>query len=408
MDEQQISESAFDWLCRESARLENTGARLVQLGSTRWLRLDNYVGVIETPCNTRIEILPKTTDGDESVFAARKLLCKMLARCLDLPDRTLSNASITAFDAPITEWVIAEFLRSLQSLIKRGVRFDYHNVQEEQRFLRGRLEISRQLRQPPSRQHVFQIEHDVFDADRPENRLLRSALDRVCRTTRESSNWRLSRELASIFSGVPSSSNVSGDFRRWHDDRLLAHYKAVRPWTALILSEQTPLTTLGKWHGTSLLFPMEKIFERYVESCLRRELPSDVSIRTQPRQHHLAQHRDESWFALVPDFHLSRGNEVWILDTKWKRLAQSKMNALEKYDLSQGDFYQLFAYGQKYQSGIGDLFLVYPKTESFNICLQRFQFTDESTLWVVPFDLDTGRLCEDGWDGERTAPWHQV
>lgn len=408
MDEQQISISAFDWLCAESARLRGNGANLVQIDGMRWLRLDNYVGVIETPCNTRIEVLPKTIEGEWSIEGARKLLRRMLASCLNLPPRKSSDASIHAFDGPLTEWVIAEFLEGLRFLVKRGVRFQYRSVQEEQSFLRGRLEMAKQLRQPLSRQHVFQVEHDIFDADRPENRLLRSALDRVCKTTRDPANWRLSRELSVMFSDVPASSDIANDFSQWRSDRLLAHYKAVRPLTSLILSAQTPLATLGIWRGPSLLFPMERIFERYVESCLRRELPRDVELKTQLRRQHLAQHQDEPWFELMPDFHLSRGNDVWILDTKWKRLAQSKMNAREKYDLSQGDFYQLFAYGQKYQGGVGDLFLVYPKTEAFNTCLKRFQFTDDSTLWVVPFDLETGRLCEDGWDGERLPPWREA
>jgi len=43
-------------------RLRKAGAGLVQLEGRRWLRLDNYVGVIEAPDGTRIEILPKTFD----------------------------------------------------------------------------------------------------------------------------------------------------------------------------------------------------------------------------------------------------------------------------------------------------------------------------------------------------------
>ena len=56
LDERQVTASAFDWLCRESARLQKSGASLVQLDDRQCLRLDNYVGVIETPCGTRIEI----------------------------------------------------------------------------------------------------------------------------------------------------------------------------------------------------------------------------------------------------------------------------------------------------------------------------------------------------------------
>ena len=40
---------------------------LVSFDRPRSLRVLNYVGVIETPCGTRLEILPKTTEDAETV-----------------------------------------------------------------------------------------------------------------------------------------------------------------------------------------------------------------------------------------------------------------------------------------------------------------------------------------------------
>ena len=133
LDQAQIPESAFEWLCKESARLRQSGASLVQMDDRRWLRLDNYVGVVETPCGTRIEILPKCVDGPGEVERARRLLRKMLARCLNLPTRETGPTNIQTFSAPLTEWVMGQFLAELDHLIKRGVRFDYRAVREQQR-----------------------------------------------------------------------------------------------------------------------------------------------------------------------------------------------------------------------------------------------------------------------------------
>ena len=143
LDQHTVSTTAFDWLCGESGRLRKSGAALVQVEGRRWLRLDNYVGVIETPCGTQLEILPKHVDGVDEVASARRLLRKMLSRCLNLTARESGPASIQVFDAPLTEWVMRQFLDALDQLIKRGVRFDYHIVQEQQRFLRGRLRAIR-------------------------------------------------------------------------------------------------------------------------------------------------------------------------------------------------------------------------------------------------------------------------
>jgi 5-methylcytosine-specific restriction enzyme subunit McrC len=394
LDEVQVTVSAFDWLCRESARLQRSGASLVQLDDRRCLRLDNYVGVIETPCGTRIEILPKSVDDADDASASRRILRRMLERCLDLPARETAPTNIQTFEAPLTEWVMRQFLQALQLLVKRGVRFEYHAVREEQRFLRGRLEIARQLRQPPGRAHLFQIEHDIFDADRPENRLLRTALDRVCRLTRDAGNWRLSHELATYLAPVPLSTNVAADFLRWRKDRLLAHYRPVRPWCELILGDVLPVSLVGSWNGCSLLLPMEKLFERYVEACLRRQLPEGGTLTASARRHHLVRHEGESWFALVPDFLLTAGDRTVVLDTKWKRLDQTLGgDASAKYGLSQSDIYQMYAYGQRYLSGVGDVALVYPRTSTFHSPLGAFAFSDSLRLWVMPFDLNTGMLC---------------
>jgi 5-methylcytosine-specific restriction enzyme subunit McrC len=389
-----VPESAFDWLCRESTRLQKSGAALVQVENRRWLRLDNYVGVIETPCGTRIEILPKTVaDGDDR-DSARTLLRKMLASCLNLRPRETSPTDIQTFRAPLTEWVMRQFLHSLDAVVKRGLRFEYHTVREEQRFLRGKLDVPRQLRQPPGRGHLFQIEHDVFDADRPENRLLCSALDRVCRLTRDPGNWRLAHELATLLVEVPRCINVATDFLRWGEDRLLAHYRPARPWCALILGEQTPLSILGEWHGSSLLFPMEKVFERYVEACLRKTLPADAVLKSQASSQYLCGHQGQSWFQLRPDFVIDQGSETWVMDTKWKLLDQAMSGPKEKYRLSQSDFYQLFAYGHHYLPAVGNLLLVYPMTGRFQKPLPVFTYSPQLQLWVVPFDLQNDRLVE--------------
>lgn len=385
----QVSQTAFDWLLAESARLRgaDSGARLVELESRRELRLDNYVGVLESPCGTRIEILPKALEHGEGTEAGRSLLQKMLARCLDLTTRQSSPTALRTFDAPLTEWVARQFLQGVDHLVRRGLRFDYHPVQEELRYLRGRLLVARQVRQPAGRAHFFQVEHDVFDADRAENRLIRSALEVVRKHTREPRNWRLAHELAHHLHEIPASSNVAEDFQRWRDDRLMAHYAPVRGWCSLILHEQMPLTVVGTRNGQSLLFPMEKVYEQYVGMGLRQWLPAGAKLTLQAASHFLAKHRDQNWFQLRPDFLIDHDGRRVVADAKWKLLDGGRDTSEQKYGLSQADFYQLHAYGQKYLGGTGTMYLFYPRTTRFNAPLRPFHFNEQLQLLVVPFDL---------------------
>ncbi|MEO6078767.1 MAG: McrC family protein [Steroidobacteraceae bacterium] len=393
MNVARIPTSAFDWLVAESARLRggDKGARLVELESRRELRLDNYVGVLESPCGTRIEILPKPLESTDDTMAGRSLLQKMLSRCLNVTPRQSSPTALHTFDAPLTEWVASQFLRGVDHLVKRGLRFDYHPVQEELRFLRGRLLIVRQIRQPPGRAHQFQVEHDVFDADRAENRLIRSALDVVRKHTKAPKNWRLAYELTHHLHEIPPSRDVVEDFCQWRDDRLMAHYFPVRPWCSLILHEQMPLTSVGPQTGQSLLFPMEKVYEQYVGLGLLQWLPAGSGLITQASGRWLTQHRERDWFQLRPDFLIEYNGQRVVADAKWKILDTTKDSRNDKYDLSEADFYQLFAYGQKCLGGAGTMYLFFPKTSRFTVPLPPFHFNEHLQLHVVPFDLDTGR-----------------
>lgn len=128
------------------------------------------------------------------------------------------------------------------------------------------------MRQPPSQRHIFPIEHDVYEVNRAENRLIRTALEIVCKT-KDGANWRLAQELRLMTGEIPKSQNIQHDFRQWQSGRLLALYEQIRPWTELILGEYMPVSTHGIARGMSLLFPMERLFEVYVGRKIQRLLP---------------------------------------------------------------------------------------------------------------------------------------
>jgi len=388
LDEATIPATTFDWLCHETQRYRAGDASLVQVDDRRWLRLDNYVGVIEAPDGTRIEILPKHTNELADTITARKILYRMLHECLRLPTKDAGLTSLQTFKTPVSEWIIQRFLVELDALVRKGLRFDYRLVEEELRFLRGRLLVSRQIRQPVGRQHLFQVEHQVFDVNRVENRLIRTALDKVAEMTRDAENWRLAHKLGHQLSGIEHSTDVAGDFRRWSSDRLMQHYSIIRTWCELILGDRSPLSTLGGWRGRSLLFPMEKVFERFVESSLRKRLPRGARVRTQAASEWLCYTSTRRVFQLRPDFVIEYNDSTWVVDAKWKLLDSTNVD--DKYGLAQNDFYQLFAYGHRYLGGRGRMALIYPRTTRFSRPLETFHFDDGLSLDVISLDLETG------------------
>lgn len=387
LDRAQISATAFDWVCKLSQSFSAAGASLAVIEGRTWLRLDKYVGVIETPCGTRIEILPKHHEYSDSTSDGRNLLRRMISASLNLPTREAGLADLELFDAPLTEWIMGRFLASLDRLVKTGIRFDYLRVEAEHRYLRGQLNTARQMRQPPGRQHFFHIRCDIFNPDNAENRLLKLGLEKVSRLTRNAANGKLASELRSLMSEIDSSKDVMGDFKQWRSQRLMAHYLPVKPWCELILGEKMPLSVSGCWHGISLLFPMDKLFEKYVAAWLRSSIPSSVKLRSPATSEYLTVHKNKRMFNLQPDLLLESADKKWVLDVKWKKLDSS--NRDNNYGLSQQDFYQLYAYGKKYLEGqsSSELILIYPATTAFETSLPLFDFGGGMKLWVLPFDL---------------------
>lgn len=103
LDRATVIKSVFDYLCRLAGQFRVSGAQLLKLEGNQWLRLDNFVGILDTPCGTTLEILLKHHDTESSEDASRALLARMIQAALDLPVRQVGSTDITLFRAPLSE-----------------------------------------------------------------------------------------------------------------------------------------------------------------------------------------------------------------------------------------------------------------------------------------------------------------
>ena len=290
---------------------------------------------------------------------------------------------------------IAEFLRSVEHVVKRGLRHDYTSLQGNVPALRGKLLIGPHLSQNTVRVDRFFTERHEFSADRPENRLLHTALRRVLVRSAVAPSQRLARELGFAFAEVPLSRSPGLDFQRVRPDRAMSHYRDALAWARLILAGLSPLTGSGPHHAPSLLFPMEALFEAFVARHLPRQVARPLTVKAQSAGRHLVSHNGKDWFRLKPDLLVREGDENrMVIDTKWKLLDRRQSGGSDKYGLSQGDFYQLQAYGLNYLDHGTHLALVYPRTDEFDRPLPVFRFRnpDGLRLWVLPFCLQSRKL----------------
>jgi 5-methylcytosine-specific restriction enzyme subunit McrC len=369
---------------------------MTQRRGRRVVQVTSFVGVVRAPSGYQIEVLPKVGRAiGGGAKEARQLLIEMLCCLQRFRHIQTDSAKLAAARMPLLEIFIAEFLRAVGRVVKRGLRSDYFSRQGNLFALRGRLLVAPHLRRNLFRADRFFTEHDEFSTNRPENRLLHSALRRTLLLATSQENQKLAHELSFVFADVPVSKQPRLDFQRVRLDRGMGYYEEALAWTRLILDEESPLTGTGDHKAPSLLFPMEAVFEAFVAKNLARQLVCPHRLKTQACSHYLVRHQNQSWFRLKPDLLVrDKDRDLLVLDTKWKLLDRLLDNRSAKYGLSQSDFYQLQAYGQSYLDGKGDVVLIYPKTDAFDQPLPVFEFlkSEGLRLWILPFCLKSRLL----------------
>lgn len=419
----EVRDKLFSWLVRELAPSvsEDEGATWLKVGYDRdeeFVRFKNYVGVVATPFGVHIEILPKIlkerkkadTQGD-NVNEGRKLLLDML---LCLHDKAfhhvdVGKAHLLTPSMPLLEVFIGEFLHTTLSLVKRGLRSAYTLCEDNLPLLRGKLLFSEHIRRNICTKDKFYTQFDEFSPNRPENRLLHAALLK-CRKWNLTSHYAsLLRQLCDCFDSIPVSTDFALDFQRVHLERDMQNYAVPLDWARLILEDKSPVVSYGDTNLPAFLYRMDTLFETFVARKIADALASDYTLTVHASEFHLARYpknnpdisNDNEYkklFLLMPDMLVSnkKGKKVLIIDAKWKT-ASSVAKACK---ISQQDVYQMFAYGQTYLKGQGEIILVYPQSEDFYAPSPAFEYANAGTtegygnlkLWAVPFVM---RPCGD-------------
>lgn len=393
---QYISDAAFDYLekCCLCDETESRFLKMKIVHGMKVLQVQNYAGVVLCPDGTQIEVLPKVAkpnEADNSEELARLSLLMMLRSLKKFRHIETEVANIKKQKMPLMEIFIAQFLASVNYLVKKGIKSDYVREQSNGAYLKGKLLHSQQLKHNFINQHKFFVEYDEYLKDRPANRVIHSALSVIADNTKVNRSKKLVQELLFVFNEIPLSKNHKNDFSSIKLGRGMQHYDAPISWARLILEGYSPQSMLGNHNAYSLLFPMEAVFESFVAKYLKKHLRSPLKLSSQVQSKSLVTYGDKSYFRLKPDLYITELNNAHtVLDTKWKLIDQTKSAGKDKLGLSQSDFYQMLGYGYKYLDGQGTLVLIYPKSATFDKPFEHsFNYDDENNLklWVVPFDI---------------------
>lgn len=357
---------------------ETEGLELMSHSSRRGIgeviTAKNYVGVIAMQDGTTIEILPKIANS-ATIEDGKKLLFAMLRTVKDLPFKTFNMANLDARRIRIFEVFISMFISEVKRLVQKGLKSDYVRYQDNERFLKGKLLFQDHLKHNLVHKERFFVAYHQYDSNRPENRIIKTALQYLLRFSDSAKNKKDIRILLNIFDKVQVSANTHADFKSCSNGRDMLAYEQVLWWCEVFLRGNSFTNAKGNKRATALLFPMERLFESYVAEHLGKAISyARYDVRTQEHKHCLF----HETFVLRPDIVVEhkQENEVIILDTKWKLLDPDMTNR----GISQGDMYQMYAYGKKYKSE--KVVLLYPFNEKVADLKQSINFSSSENDMV--------------------------
>jgi 5-methylcytosine-specific restriction enzyme subunit McrC len=336
--------------------------------SDGYARTTQWVGVVQVP-GVQIEILPKidalsdlmgARDPEKARYQARRNLLYMLSMSGDVPVRNRDVARLALRQAPLSETLTAIFAERLRQELLLGPERAYQEHEANLRCFKGKLSMSRQALHNAAHRERFYCRYDEFSDDTLMNRIFRASCHLLLDVTRTPATQDVLRHCLLLLDGIADIEVQDADFARLSMNRQSERFEDVLRFCRLLFSGRTPTIEAGGTRTFSLLFDMNKVFERFVVAFLRKlvapRLPGvDVFPHAAHHKRHLMESEGAGVLRLEPDMLVESSGKRLIIDTKWKLLAPNKRG---RGGVGDADLYQLYAYTRRY--GCKRSVLLYP------------------------------------------------
>jgi len=396
------------------------------------IRYSDYVGVrhyvgFAAVGNVFVQVLPKvfkpnpekankpqinnTTDGNDnkdgtwdSIMAFIRML--NLAYGLKIRDHDLAYLQGRKLRPNLYEIFIYLFAKSLWNEIQRGYHREYVELHSEEKFLRGKLLLSKQIRKLPHQLNTFSVEVHELIEDNLLNRIFYASIRIALGKTAWQTNKKLLEELMLVFDGVTPIRLTREHFERVHFTRLNERFK--HPFELAKLLFMPPKGEGRDREVSGFFVDMNELFERFIAKIIRRNLPEDYDLLYQEEYPFLKLRRytreREKCSKLTkclpqkPDYVIiRRETPVLVLDAKYREFKENMPSS----DMAR----QLYVYSKilehdskekrknKIEPKIPAV-LIFPSSDTYNKELKNkkyleFEFFDETKLYVVAYDVET-------------------
>lgn len=398
-----IGDTAWEALRKLDRASAGSGSRgAFDWSAAKYAKARSLVGVLHVP-GLVVEILPKIDDltdaGSEEPTSAQRVLLTMLRRAGWLDLTAADQAPLGHERAPLLDAFIWSFARDLTAQLARGRDRAYVPIEENARYLRGRLVEPEHTRRNGLLRTHFYVARDELVEDTPIHRVLKGALRLLLPGVRSTRVRSTLIRLLEEFDNVGDARLDELRRTRIVFDRRNCRFESLIAFAKRVLGEESATLHAGEGTSYALLVPMEQLFEAFVAQLLRRRAHELDIDRDAVRPQAVGDQRFFLRHADTGSRTLSTKPDVWIrphgefpgavLDTKWKLLDP---DGGRRQGVRVGDVYQMAAYGQVYD--VPALTLLHPRTP--DVADAVWELPSRQRLYVVgiPLHEDPRRLEE--------------
>ena len=176
----------------------------------------------------------------------------MLRSMKDFPSKVFNDASLKVDKMNLYELFINMYLQEVRQLVKRGIKSDYVEQEDNLRYYKGKLQVGKHLRANLAHKERFYVAYEEFNPNRAENRLVKTTLEKLQKLTTSAENSKEIRQLLTAFEMVEVSTNYEKDFSKVSINRNTKDYGLLMQWSKVFLMNKSLLP-----------FPVQLFRERY-------------------------------------------------------------------------------------------------------------------------------------------------
>lgn len=310
---------------------------------SKGIKFNQYVGVIQVN-GLILEIHPKADKNDDD-SRWKGVLISMLKACGKLKVKSTGDALVKKQHLNLLELYFELYLNEVNHIVRLGLIKQYRKETKNISALKGKLEFAGNIRQNIVRKDRFYTTHQVYDQDHKLHQVLWKALDIVEQFSRGTRINDFASRVKLDFPDVEQINVTESILDSIKINRKSKPYEYALELARLIILNYSPDISAGKEKMLSLLFNMNELWEEFVLKQLKKvSFKYNIEVTGQESK------RFWGYNSIRPDIVVKKGEETFIIDTKWKT-PWNKSASIE-------DLRQMYAYGRFWSAK--KMMLLYP------------------------------------------------